>query len=221
MEYLLLVNGVDGGCESSEDGGGSLWCGDLFAEFGGESGAGDEFEDEGEPTGSFFDSIEPCEVWVLHTGRDVNFGEPAFSVFVDEGRLGGEEFEGDFSVCGEFESEPDDGSGTVSEGFYELAVGEDLVGGRFSWSLEEQLWGEILAAMGGIELELELAIGAGFDVVFEVFAEEWVEGVLLEEEEELGLFGAGWGVGVHADSSREASFLSIWWTREKAAHAAA
>ena len=108
----------------------------------------------------------------------------------------------------------------MSEGFNEFAVSEDLVGGGFRWSLEEQLWGEILAAMGGIELELELAIGAGFDVVFEVFAEEWVEGVLLEEEE-LGVFGAGWGVGVHADSSREASFLSIWWTREKAAHAAA
>ena len=87
---MLLVDGVDCGCEGPEDGGGSLWCGDLFAEFGGEGGAGYEFEYECEPAGSFFDSVEPCEIWVLHPGSDMNFGEPAFSVFVEEGGLGGE-----------------------------------------------------------------------------------------------------------------------------------
>jgi hypothetical protein len=167
VEDLLLVDSVDGGGDCVEDGGGGLRGWDLLAEFCGECGTGDKFEDEGEPVRSFFNAIESSEVWVLHACGDMHFCEPATSIFVEECGLSGQEFEGDVSVCREFKREPDDGGGTDSEGFEELAVGEDLVGRGFGWSLEEELGREVLAALGGIELQMELAVAAEFDVVFE------------------------------------------------------
>jgi hypothetical protein len=126
MEDALLVDGVYSGGECVEKlGCGVVW-GEFLMKFLREGLAGDEFEDEGEPVGCFFGAVEANEIWVLHAGSDENFGLPASATFGEYRGLSGDEFDGDLSVGIEFECEPDDGGGAMSELFEKLATGEEI-----------------------------------------------------------------------------------------------
>jgi hypothetical protein len=180
VQDALLVNGVYGRGEGVEELCGGVMRREGVLKFLRESLAGDEFEDEDEPIWGFFGAVEANEVWVLHTSSDEDFGLPASAAFCEEGWVSRDEFEGDLSVGVQFECEPDDGGGTMSELFEELAAGEAIARGGFGGCLEEELRWEGLAATAGFELELVLAGGAMFDVCFEGFSEERIDGIEVE-----------------------------------------